>query len=95
MAARQTRLQVFQPYEQALMGIGLIGLCAALSREAGAGLNHLCMRLAGELVNVMVCLLMGEGRLLATHVLDFQRLLDFYCFLASVAPMLHCLLGLQ
>lgn len=94
MATRRVRSQVFGSYEQTLMEIGVIGLFAALSREAGAGLSHLCLRLTGELLNVMACLLIGEGRLLAAHVLDYQRLLDCYCLLASVLPLLHCLLNL-
>jgi len=95
MAARRGRSRAFESYEQTLMGIGVMGLCAALSREAGAGLIHACFRLTGDLLNVMVCLLVGEGRLLVGHALDFQRLLDCYCMLASVVPLLHCFLAMR
>lgn len=93
MAARRSRLHAFESYEQTLQGIGVIGLLTAVSREAAAGLSHLCFRVTAELFNALICLLMGEGPLRVGHFLDCQRLLDFYCVLASVAPLLQCLLG--
>jgi len=95
MAVQRTKSRAFGSCEQTLMGIGVIGLCAALSREAGAALSHLWFHLAEQLVKVLVCLLIGEGRLLAAHALDFQRLLDCYCALESVAPLFHCLFGMR
>lgn len=94
MATRRTSSQILGSQEQTLMATGVIGLFAAFSREASAELSHLCFRLTGELLNVLACLLIGEGRLLAAHLLDFQRLLDCYCLLVSVVPLLHCILGL-
>jgi len=95
MAARRARLHAFGYYGQTLQGIGLIGLLTAFSSEATAGLSHLCFRVVGGVFDALVCLLIGEGPLPVGHFLDYQRLLDFYCLLASVGPLLHCLLGLR
>lgn len=95
MASQRIRAHVFKAYAQSLQGIGVAGFFAAFSREAGTGLSQLCLRLTGGLLHAVICLLIGEGRQLAEQVLDYQRLLDIYCLLASVAPLLHCFLGLQ
>jgi hypothetical protein len=95
MAARRASSKILGYHEQTLMGIGVIAVFATFSREASTALSHLCFRPTEALLNVLACLLIGEGRLLAAHMLDFQRLLDGYCLLASVVPLLHCILGLR
>jgi len=96
MATRQVKSQVFGLYGQSLMGVAVVGLFTNLLKEATTLLSHhLCPSLTGEFLNAVLYLVIGEGRLLAAHILNFQRLLDCYCMLASVVPLLHCILNLQ
>ena len=94
MAARLVKPRDFESYGQVLMGIGVFGLVAQGLKEAARPIHQHCFNLTGEILHLVVCLVIGEGRLLAGYVFDFQRLLDCYGMLAWVMPLVRCMLGM-
>jgi hypothetical protein len=91
MAARQASPNTTKSTGQAFLEIGCTALFGGLLREASTLMCRLFCCLIGELVRVAIWAVLAGGRAIAAHLLDFDRVVVCYQWLASVGPLLHCL----
>lgn len=95
MAVQSKNQRGFHPGGHALAGLVIGIFCSATWQPSVAFFHRVICNLGGEVARAVLCLLLAEGRLLASHVLNFEKLLDCYGLLATVLPLLHCMLGLR
>jgi hypothetical protein len=91
MAARQASPNTTKLSGQAFLAIGCTALFGGLLQEASTLMCRLCCCLIGELVRVAIWAVLAGGRAIVAHLLDFDRVVVCYQWLASVGPLLHCL----
>ena len=76
------------------LGFGFAMVFCGALQQAAALLAHLLAHLAGQLLQLLPCLILTLWQLLGTQVLDLERFLAGYRLLATLIPFAHCLLAL-
>ena len=92
MTAGRERSQSTATRNQVFYACGLAGFLGSLLREATTLLGHILSCLGGELLQAALWIFLTICRALAAQVLDFERLVVCYQCLATLGPLVHCLL---
>jgi hypothetical protein len=93
MAAQHTNQFTTNSPGLAFLAFGVTGLFGGVLQGASTLLCRLCCCLMGELVQVAIWASLEGGHAIAAHLLDFGRIVEWCQWLASVGPLLHCLLA--
>ena len=92
MAARHASPYTTNSSGKAFLAIGRTALFGGLLQEASTLMCHLFCCLVGELLRLVIWASLAGCRAIEAHLLDFDRIVVCYQWLASVGPLLHCLL---
>ncbi len=93
MKARHASPHTTNSRGQVFLAFGLTALIGGLLQGTSTLLCRLSCCLVGELVRVAIWASLGCCRAIATHLLDFDQIMACYQWVASVGPLLHCLLA--
>ena len=89
MAARHASPYTTNSAGKAFLAIGCLALFGGLLQETSTLMRQLVCCLVSERV---IWASLAGGRAIAAHLLDFHQIVVCYLWLASVGPLLHCLL---